>query len=393
MDMTSPQTFRKEIVAYLLLSTLSGALAGFAASLFRPDMVEVASQTVPRTATGTEPLVTPTTTFSLVPVERRPAAALVPPAFLSRGTSALATIYRKPKPAVAPEDRLLGPDRLLGEAVVLTSDGWFVTSAGILAGLHPTDIVLWHDGLAYPVIQGIADSLNGTVFLKTGATGLTSSAFAHVSELPLGAGIWLEARPGELAPSVVLNLAFRALPNDALSSEVAARRILLSGQSQDGDRGGAAWDPNGSLLGLIESEAGEGVRIIPASGIAASFSSLLTNGGIQHALLGVRAIDLSSIRMDGVRGTLPARGAWIHDDKKSGKPGIARDSPAAKAALRAGDVILRVERDILDGTADLGEVLADYRPGATVTLRVLRDGSDQDVQVTLGSLSTGEPIK
>jgi S1-C subfamily serine protease len=56
-------------------------------------------------------------------------------------------------------------------------------------------------------------------------------------------------------------------------------------------------------------------------------------------------------------------------------------------------VILRVERDILDGTLDLGEILADYRPGATVTLRVWRDGTDFDLPVTLGSVTTSEPLK
>ncbi len=44
-------------------------------------------------------------------------------------------------------------------------------------------------------------------------------------------------------------------------------------------------------------------------------------------------------------------------------------------------------------TQDLGELLAEYKPGTTVTLRVLRDGKDLDVSVTLGSAVTGDPLK
>lgn len=384
---------RPDVIGFIIVATVCGGLAGAtAAFLVGPFETVPASSMLPRTTSTTPAVEPPTTTFALVPLERRAATPLVPPPFLERRASPVATLYRKPKGTTF-DERLLDDGKALGQAVALTSDGWFVTTAAVLEGVRAADLVVWQNGSAFAVERGVVDRLNDTVFLKTSAQGRAPTAFAYIDDLAPGAEVWFESRPGELAPSIVLNVGDRRNPPDALSSETAGRRVLVHGASGATDRGGAVWDPKGSLVGLVESGEGGRTRIVPSSGIAASFASLLSSGDIRHAYLGVRTVDLASLRLDGARGTLPLAGAWIRDDKKAGKPGVARESPAAEATLRTGDVILRVERDILDGTADLGEILADYRPGASVTLRVLRDAADVDLRVTLGSVTTSEALK
>jgi S1-C subfamily serine protease len=214
-----------------------------------------------------------------------------------------------------------------------------------------------------------------------------------VQDLSPGAEVWVESRPRIFLSGAVIDLSGRVNPNDAVSSEVVSRYIGLDGVSVAGDNGAAVWDPQGALIGVIVSAAGEPERVIPATSIASSFSSLLSSGQIRHAALGVRAVDLGTLRLDGSRGDLSVKGALLRDDKRIGKLAVAKDSAAAKAKLLAGDVILRVERDILDGTADLGEVLSEYQPGATVTLRILRNGKDMDVSVVLDSVVTSESLK
>jgi len=377
------------LTAASICGALAGASAGFLTSTYFPQSVLTVSRF---TATSTSDLTTmPTSTLSLVPLERRPVEPLLPPAFAKRRVSAVASLYRKPK-GVALEERLLTDDRLLGQAVALTSDGWFVTTAAAIEGLRLADLTVWHNGKTYPVQRGVIDHLNTTAFLKTSASDLPASAFAHLQDLQSGAVLWTETRSGELSPSIVLSTNART-GTDAVSSETASRRIIASGQTAAGDRGSAVWDPNGSLVGLIDSTVGERVRVIPASGIASSFSSLLNQGEIRHAQLGVRALDLADVRFDGTRDGLPSSGALIRDEKKTGKPGVIRDLAAYSAKLKSGDVILRVDRDILDGSADLGEVLAEYQPGTAVTLRILRDTVDSDVRVMLGQVVTSEPLK
>ncbi len=377
-------------IALTLLAAVAGGLAGGSAGYLTATWVAVPMPSTSVTSTGATPAAT--TTFEIVPLENRPVTPVLPPAFAKRRVSSVGMVFRKPKGTTF-EDRQLSDDRLLGEAVAVTSDGWFVTTNAAIEGMRLADLEVFHDGESLAVLQAVIDQANGTVFLKTGARDVTPSAFAHVADLIPGAEIWVEARPDQYAPSVVLSLASPITAAQPLSSEVASRRILLDGTSIMGDRGGAAWDPNGSLVGLVASKEGERVRIIPATSIATSLASLLSTGEIHHAVLGVRTIDLTTMRLDGDRGGLPLSGALIHDDLVSGKPGVAKDSPAAAVKLKDGDVILRVERDILDGTADLGEVLTEYKPEAQVTLRVLRDGQDVDVPVTLGQAVTSELLK
>jgi S1-C subfamily serine protease len=397
MVMKSTASFRFDIAWSILVASICGALAGATAGFLTESYEPLPSAPImiPSGATSTVPAVTPTTTeagITIVPIERRPVELQVPPAFVSRRASPVASLYRKPK-GVSIDERFLGEDRLLGEAIALTSDGWFVTTEDVFADLKIADLTLWINGTSYVVDRAVHDKLNATVFLKTSANSLTASPFANLSDLGSGSAVWVEARAGEFEPRVVVTSMARTEVNAVFSSEEAHRRIQLTGQAEKGERGSAVWDPNGSLIGLVERTAGESLRVVPASTIATSFGSLLSTGEIRHASLGVRSLDLGTLLLEGSRGALPEAGAWIRDDKKTGKVAITKDSSAAKGGLKTGDVILRVERDILDGSLDLGEVLADYRPGASVTLRVWRDGIDFDLPVTLGSVTTSEALK
>ncbi|MFH1620717.1 MAG: PDZ domain-containing protein [Patescibacteria group bacterium] len=378
------------LVICLISSALAGAAAGFWSSSWYADLDT--KWLFEKTTTSSTLSVESTTTLALIPVESRAVKTLALPSFAAERLSPVGIIYKKIK-NTSLEERVLSDDMIAGQAVALSSDGWFVTTLNVLDGLKIQDIVIWKNGTTYQIEKGIADRLSGTVYLKVAGAGLAPTALAHVTGLSAGAEIWVEARPRELVPSLVVKPGARLETNGTVSSEVASRRMILDGITRAGDMGGAVWDPNGSLVGLIDSKLGERLRIIPASAFSGSFASLLSSGEIKHAYLGVNAMDLGAARLEIVPGNTIVSGARLVDDKKLGKAAVLKESPAASAKLKSGDVILRVERDILDGSADLGEVLADYRPGASITLRVLRDSKDTDVPVVLGSIVTGEVLK
>jgi S1-C subfamily serine protease len=287
---------------------------------------------------------------------------------------------------------LLTREALLGQAVALTADGWLVTTASAIQNVKMADLVVWRGGVSGTVEKGILDRASQTVFLKTSLKGLPSAAFARIQDLVPGAAMWVETDLESFQPQVVTGLMGRSAYADAASSEFASRRIILNGPSQVLP-GTPVWDPNGSLVALMESRTDGSSSAIPVASVAASFTGLLLDGEIHHALLGVRTLDLAVSRIDGDRAGLPLAGAYIRDEKKTNKLGILKDSPAAKAKLKVGDVIVRVDRDILDGTADLGEVLSEYKPGSSVTLRVLRGTQDLDIPLVLGNVVTSELLK
>jgi len=379
----------------LAIAAVSGALAGAAAALVVTPVSSVPVVSPATVVTSTVPVAASTTTVAvpaLTRLEPSLATQILPPQFVSRRASPVAAIYRKARGATV-DERVLTDDRLLGQAVALTSDGWLVTQASVLDGLPIAELTIWINGHAYPVTRGVSDRINGTAYLKTDAKDLTTPAFGNVADLVPGSGIWLETRAGALSPSLVTDISERMPTTDPAVSDVVSRRIGVDGTALAGDKGSPAWDGRGALAGLVESQPGESLRVVPASSISSSFSSLLNQELIRHASLGVREVDLASLRIDGDRGTLPQRGALLKDDRKTGKPAVAKDSPAARAGLKAGDVILAVERDILDGTADLGEIVSEYLPNTRATFRILRDGAELDVPVDFGSFVTGDPLK
>lgn len=376
---------------FFCAAVAGGAFAGMIAAgivtsrLFDERLQQDRTSVIPFASRATS---TPAVTF--VPVDSRPTRAFIPSAFLKRHESGTAAVYRKPKGQTR-EERLLDSERLLGQAVALTADGWFVTSAFLLSGQRVSDVVLWHNGASYAVERGVVDHLNNTVYFKTRAQGLPVAAFARVRDITRGMDVWMETHSDSFAPRIVLDIGARVAPNDAVSSEVTARRVVLDGITPAGARGSVVWDAGSALIGIVDSKEGEALRVIPSATIAASFSSLLDAGEIRHAALGLRAIDLAHLRFDGARNGLSERGAWIRSLGTS--KSVQRETTSSASVLKVGDVILRVERDTLDGSADLGEILADYRPGTTITMRILRDTRDMDVQVKLGSAVTSEEIR
>lgn len=380
------------MLVLLLVAAFVGALSGALAALIVTPYRIVNTTRAP---SSTRPVVTaPTSTEvgpALVALAPHLQTSLVPPGF-TRRSSPVATIYHKPR-GVTVDERSLTDDRMLGQAVALTSDGWFVTTQSVIGILHVADLSLWHEGVSFPVQRAVLDHTNGTVYLKVQANGLTAPVFGRIPDLALGSEMWLERRAQVFAPSLLTSLN-SGLPSIVpVSSEVAVRRLQLDGVTAPGDQGSPAWDSDGALLGIIESAPGETLRAVPASSLSASFGSFLANGEIRHATLGVRTVDLLAWRIDGDRGALPLRGALLKDDRRAGKPAIALASPAAKAGLKAGDVIVGVERDILDGNEDVGEILSEYRPDTRVIFHLDRAGTAIDVPVTLGSAVTSEALK
>lgn len=327
----------------------------------------------------------------IVKIEPRPLTSSYPSAIVSRRRSPVfAVVTRSAVLAKNAEDRLVSPDREIGSAVSVTADGWFVAPASLLSGTRAAELGLVVDGRVRPVEKAVRDSATDVLFLKITAQDLPLSAFVQTSDVAAGITVWLEPRSQRLYPSTVTDIRLAAM-TDAASSERAIRRFLVTGEGEDRWPGAAVWDADGRLVGMVEAKIRGGWRVLPAGNAANALSSLLATQEIRHASLGVRSLDLSAMVVEGERAPLLPQGAWIRSERKTGLPAVAAQGPSA-GVLQDGDVIERVERDILDGTSDLGEHILTYRPGTSVTLSVSRKGNILDLPVTLGSLLASEWI-
>lgn len=375
------------LIACVVAGALAGAIAGWTVGAWQIDRSTSPFATWGPYGASTSTPDTPDVT--VIPVDRRPQASLVPTPFEGRRASSVAGVYA---PARFADGALLTEEDLVTQAVGVTSDGWFAVPAVAIQGIETEALVVWYEGQTATATRALLDELSGVVFLDTPFTNVNAPAFARASDVTAGLAAWLERRANRFEPVGVAALRAPIQSLAGVSSERAVREgVLTGGRAEEGDMGAPVWSVNGALVGLVVADVGEELRYLPASAWSASLASLLSDGAISHALLGVHGVDLAWARVVRIGpDALPVRGTWLRDGVQGAlrEPAVVPGSPADRAGLREGDVIERVDRDILDGSADLGELLADYRAGSRVTLTVRRGGETIELPVVLGTIVT-----
>jgi serine protease Do len=149
-----------------------------------------------------------------------------------------------------------------------------------------------------------------------------------------------------------------------------------------GNSGGPLFNMAGEVIGIntaiySPSGASAGIGFAVPSDMARGVIEQLRNGGrVERGWLGVAVQDLPPEDV-GRRGTAPAaRGVLV--------AGVERGSPAARAGLRQGDVVLSINGDRVDTSRALVRTIAAVPPGQTVRLSILREGRPTDVPVQVG---------
>ncbi len=354
------------LLIWLLVAFAGSILISVLVSLFFAVRGDAVLRTVLATAKTT-------TSTTIVPVEKSVLTVELP-ALLARRASPVVSLYRR---AHAGENAI-ATDHRIGTATALTSDGWMITSASVFDGLHLSDVIVWNGSHAATATRGVIDRINRTVYFKVTGDSYPSVAFSRASDVSPGSLAWMEPAESAFLPASLVNIRIRSSKDQKIPEE-SLRRFEFAAPVDSSERGTPVWDSLGALVGIVE-EAGNRPMVIPSTSIATSFASLLEAGAIHHASANTSVMDLDILNPDRLISKFPDHGTLV---KSFGKL-------FPKNSLLAGDVIVRVDRDILDGTMDFGETLSEYRPGANVTLNVWRQGKFMDIPLTLGSVTTSE---
>ena len=140
-----------------------------------------------------------------------------------------------------------------------------------------------------------------------------------------------------------------------------------------GNSGGPLLNAEGKVVGVnaqIESNSGgnDGVGFaIPSNTVRSIASQLISNGKAEHAFLGVVLRDSSS----------PQAGATIGQ--------VRTGTPAARAALRSGDIITAAAGTRINSASELRAVINAHRPGDTISVTYTRSGKSHTVKVKLAA--------
>ena len=156
-----------------------------------------------------------------------------------------------------------------------------------------------------------------------------------------------------------------------------------------GNSGGALVDANGALMGIntaIYSRSGGNMGIgfaVPVSTATQIMDSLIKDGKVTRGWIGVEPRPLNAelaesfgIAKDKTTGAWP-KGVLIH--------GVLQNSPAAKAGIQPGDLILQVAGHAVGDVPEMLSQVAALKPGESISLSIQRAGKTLEMKVTPGT--------
>lgn len=168
-------------------------------------------------------------------------------------------------------------------------------------------------------------------------------------------------------------------------SETLSDIIQTDAAINPGNSGGPLLDLSGAVIGInvAVAQGAENVGFaIPAGQVSRIVEDVRATGKISMPFLGIRyAIVDEEIRK---ANSLPyGYGAVVVRGARVAELAVSPGSPADRAGIEENDIILEIDGTRIDTDHPLGNVLARYRPGDEVVLRVFHDDEERDVRVTL----------
>lgn len=297
-------------------------------------------------------------------------------------------------------------DGAVGSGFVVSDTGEIATNAHVVTSGEGKDIeraqkvyVRFADGNQIRARIVGFDPFADVALLKVDPAGLTLRplALGTAEDLRVGEPVAAIGSPfgEEQSLSVgIISATDRSI--DSLTGFATGGAIQTDAAINSGNSGGPLLNGKGEVLGInsqIRTRAGDGTGVgfaVPVDTVKRSLSQLRRDGRARYAYLGVSTRGVYPQLADHF-GLRADHGAWVQT--------VERGGPGDKAGIRAGDdtkrfqetswevggdVITKVDGKALTQEADLGELLAAYRPGQKVRLEISRGEKRREIEVTLG---------
>jgi S1-C subfamily serine protease len=289
------------------------------------------------------------------------------------------------------------PDEGIGSGIIYDANGYVLTNRHVVTDATNVTVQLSDGRNVDGTVYGV-DTLTDLAIVKVDATDLPAAPIGDSSELQPGQTAVVIGSPlgtftNSVTSGVVSALGRSLVVTDPVNGQQRRLRNLIQTDAaiNPGNSGGPLIDESGEVVGVSTAfaQGAQGIFFaIPINIAKPIMAQAVAGEPLTRPYIGIiyQAVD-QSVADDN---KLPVNyGAWISPDTGSGDPPIVAGSPAEKAGLQAGDIITSVDGHRVDAGAGLDDVLSLYKPGDTLTLEVLRDGTTVPIQITLGTRPAG----
>jgi S1-C subfamily serine protease len=256
-----------------------------------------------------------------------------------------------------------------GSAVVITPDGFLVTSAHVVAqgGSASASFI---DGTEYDVDVVGADPLSDLAVARARGATLEPLRIGNADQLRVGQLVVAVGNPmgfsGSVTSGVVSGLGRSLATADGNGHRRFIEDVIQTDAALNpGNSGGALADWQARLIGVNTAVAGMGLGLaVPMNRTTeAILSALMRNGRVRRAYLGIAG---------GNRALPPAAASKLGRKAGVEVQEVVSGSPAAGAQLRSGDIIVSVAGTSVSKAGDLQRLMVEARIGSKVALEVLR---------------------
>lgn len=277
-----------------------------------------------------------------------------------------------------------------GTGVILTEDGLILTNRHVVPDNVSSVMVILSDGTKYEDVEVVdRDVFNDLAFLQIkDVSGLKAAKLGDSSKVAVGnsvvaIGNALGQFTNTVTSGIISGLSRPITAGDGGGSQEALNNLFQTDAAiNPGNSGGPLVNIKGEVIGINTAVAGNAENIgfaIPIDDAKPLITSVQEEGRIIRPYLGVRYIGLTSDIAKALDLSVE-RGAYLYAQHGSA---IVPDSPADKAGLKDEDIIVEVAGKKVDENNSLSALLGKYNVGDEVELKVIRDGEEMTIKVTL----------
>lgn len=274
-----------------------------------------------------------------------------------------------------------GPRRGLGSGFIVDPNGLIVTNHHVIDGAASVEVTL-SDGRTLPAKRVGSDPETDLALLRIEATGLPTMPLGSSAALRVAEPVMAIGNPFGLDHTVTVGII------SGTSRVIGAGRfddfLQTDAAINPGNSGGPLLNTRGEVVGInsaIASRTGgfQGVGFaIPIDLAKPIIRQLQASGKVIRGWLGVTIQPLTAEL---------AKSFGLSTEKGALVASVNEDSPAARAGLKPGDVIVRFEGKPVDSPRVLPTLVANTDVGRNVDLGIIRDGAEQTVGITVGNLA------
>ena len=281
-----------------------------------------------------------------------------------------------------------------GTGFIVSSDGVIVTNKHVIPDNVTKVSITTNEGESYDNVDVIARDPRSNVdlaFLKiNGAKDLKPVKLGDSSQMVVGdsviaIGYALGEFQNTVTSGIISGLGRPIVASDGSSSggESLTNLFQTDAAINPGNSGGPLLNMNGEVIGINTAVAGDAENIgfaIPINDVKPQITSILEKGKLEVPYLGVRYVMLTEAlqqRYDLALGS----GAWLKAGNEA--QAVVNGSPADKAGLKEGDIIVKVNGEDITMEKPLASVLSKYAVGDELEFVYNRDGKEQTTKATL----------